>query len=235
MPDGQEPKAAVQVLTSPFSSSAEGISVQRSWRTPVQGLCKQRDLPGSHYDRTRKTTFITSMILVPLEQKKCESAGEPCSAGTPGVFTGLVLTSKNVSQLLSIPSPSPLSSAMQTGWHMLGEGLKASQGCWFTTDLPQETSSSLLPWSLKPTDYFCTWKLSNMETELLLEWCDKSKILLRSLDPGLLHVSPWELTAVPGFHPGLLHLCWWQRLQQDPWTSQSEMPLQLLMSKLNTK
>lgn len=160
-------KAAAQGLKSPFSSSAEGISVQTPWRTPVQGLCKQRDPSGPRFDRTRKTPLVTSIILVPLEQENCGAAGEPCSAGTPGVCTGLVLTSRNVSQLLSMPSPSPLSSAMQAGWHMLGKGLKASQGCWLATDLPQELSSSLLPCSLMPTDYLCAWKLSDLETELL--------------------------------------------------------------------
>lgn len=95
----------------------------------MQGLRKQRDLCGPHFDRTRKTTFTTSIILVPLEQKKGETAGEPCSAETPGVCIGLVLTSKNVSQHLSIPSPSPLPSAMQTGWHIPAKGLKALQGC----------------------------------------------------------------------------------------------------------
>lgn len=103
--------------------------MQTPRRTPVQGLCEQRDPSGPRFDRTRKTALVTSVILVPLEQENCEAAGEPCSAGTPGVCTGLVLTSRNVSQLLSMSSPSPLSSPMQAGRHMLGKGLKESQGC----------------------------------------------------------------------------------------------------------
>lgn len=53
-----------------FSSSDEGTSVQRGLRTPAQGLHEQRDVSGPHFDRSRKTTFTTSTILVPLEQKK---------------------------------------------------------------------------------------------------------------------------------------------------------------------
>lgn len=70
VPDGREPAPAVQVSTSPFSSSDEGTSAQRGLRTPAQGLHEQRDVSGPRFDRSRKTTFTTSTILVPWEQKK---------------------------------------------------------------------------------------------------------------------------------------------------------------------
>lgn len=138
------------------------------------------------------------------------------------VFTLALYSPPKMPQLPSIPSPSPLSSAMQIGWHILGKGLKASPGCWFTNDLPQKPSQSFLPCSLMPTDYLCAWKLSNLETELLLEWCDESKILLRSLHQGFIQD---------------ICICW--QVGDDACSRipkhQSEMPVQLLMSKLNTK
>lgn len=110
-----------------FSSSDEGTSVQRGLRTPAQGLHEQRDVSGPHFDRSRKTTFTTSTILVPLEQKKeAELLG---SRAQPGHLVFVLALNSPPKMSLSFPSLSPLSSAMQTGWRTLRKGLKASQGC----------------------------------------------------------------------------------------------------------
>lgn len=122
-------------LRSAEEATPAGLGHRTLWlQHNVQPRCRHAGplCPMAGNERPWSQAFI----LVPLGQKRGETAGQPYSARTPGVCIGLGLTS-NVSQLSSIPSPGPLSSAMQTAWHTLGKGLKASQGCWLTTDLQE--------------------------------------------------------------------------------------------------